>query len=103
MTWSPSVAVTRPYKVFIQLTDSSGALRQQIDREPVNAFRPTKLWAAGEEIQDRYAMRLGALEPGKYRVIAGLYDAETIARLPVRDAQGNLIGDYLELAVLDVR
>jgi hypothetical protein len=103
LSWSSVVTVNRPYKVFIQLMDSSGNLRQQIDREPVNAFRPTNHWAAGEEIQDRYALRLGALEPGKYRIIAGLYDAETIARLPIRDAQGKLVGDFVELTVLDVR
>jgi hypothetical protein len=54
------------------------------DRPPLNGDYPTSVWAAGEVIDDRYTLVIPAdLEHGRYPVWLGMYDAATLARLPV--------------------
>jgi hypothetical protein len=54
------------------------------DRPPLNGDYPTRVWEAGEVIDDFYTLTLPAdLEAGRYPLWIGMYDSETIARWPL--------------------
>jgi hypothetical protein len=57
------------------------------DRPPIAGDYPTSSWQAGEVIEDTYILRLPeALQPGLIPIWIGMYDSQTITRLPVRVA-----------------
>jgi hypothetical protein len=59
---------------------------------------PTSLWQQGQVVRDRRSFQIPAgTPPGRYTLIAGLYDLGSGARLKVRDAQGLETGDYVKL------
>ncbi len=98
LCWQATAAVERDYTVFVQLLAADGRLVAQHDAPPVDGFRPTSGWAAGETVCDRHGLWLPAdLSPSDYALIAGMYDPATGARLPV--AAG---GDHVTLATVQV-
>jgi hypothetical protein len=53
-------------------------------------MRPTSSWRADEVMEDSYEIVLdAALSPGKYELSVGMYDAESMERLPAYDATGS--------------
>jgi hypothetical protein len=97
--WRALATPAQDYTVFVQLLGADGRVAWQSDRQPVDGFRPTSAWTAGDSVGDRYAFRWPAdLPAGGYRVIAGMYDWRTGARLPVSDAQGRPSEDFVEVA-----
>lgn len=51
------------------------------DRPPLNGDYPTRVWEAGEVVDDVYSLVLPAdLEAGRYPIWIGMYDSETITR-----------------------
>jgi hypothetical protein len=56
LLWATRASTDRNYKVSMQLLDSEGRLQHQLDREPVDGFRPTSTWIPGEGIPDKYAL-----------------------------------------------
>jgi hypothetical protein len=92
-----------PRKVFVHLAAADGTPTAQHDGEPAAGIRPTTAWQPGEVIQDRHGVLLPPdMPPGEYRLIVGLYDALTGARLPVTLA-GQPQGDSLVLRTVQVR
>lgn len=70
------------YTSFVHLLDQSGQIVAQDDHVPQQGRRPTNAWLSGEVIEDDFQLRLPAdLAPGRYRLVAGLYDANA-AGLP---------------------
>ena len=66
---------------------------------------PTSAWRPGDYVRDVHILAADAgLPRGAYRIVAGMYDAETGARVPLIDAQGVALGDELvQLGTLRVR
>jgi len=86
------------YKVFVHLYDSqSGALLAQQDTVPRNWAYPTHWWEAGEVVSDEITLLLEDVPAGNYRVAIGVYDPDTLERLPVQIGDGVPLGDHLEL------
>jgi len=97
LMWTARAPIDRNYKVSMQLLDSNGRLQHQLDREPVDGFRPTSTWAPGEGIPDKYALTLPpTLPPSKYQLVLAMYDPETQTRLATAS------GDALKLADIEV-
>ncbi len=70
------------FKVFAQLLDAQGRLVSQRDTEPQDGFFPTTQWTRDGTIIDRLAIPIPpGLAPGEYRVIVGVYRADTGERL----------------------
>ena len=70
------------YTVFVHLLDSQGRLIAQSDAVPAGGTRPTSGWRSGEYIVDVHRLRFNDLaQPGAARLIVGMYDARTGARL----------------------
>jgi hypothetical protein len=71
-----------------------GQIWGQYDGIPLGGARPTTTWLPGEVIVDHYEipLRLGA-PTGDYVLAVGLYDLETMKRLPATDAEGQWLPD----------
>lgn len=84
LVWqSQAESLAIDYTVFVHLRDAAGNLVAQADRQPRAGAYPTSLWASGEYIADEFQFDLA---PGEYTLSVGLYNAETGARLQVRQA-----------------
>ena len=59
----------------------------QGDSPPLAGEYPTSLWAAGEVVPDRYEVVVGEeVVNGRYPLWIGLYDPDTLVRLPLSAA-----------------
>jgi 4-amino-4-deoxy-L-arabinose transferase-like glycosyltransferase len=93
--WQALAKPTHDYTVFVHLLDAEGKVVAQVDAPPRAGTYPTTIWDVGEIIRDDYSLKLPAdLAPGPYRIELGLYDYPSLARLPVTDANGNVLGDH---------
>ena len=95
--WRPREEVVGDYTVFVHLLSDDGELVAQQDNVPLNGIRPTDTWLTGEVLEDVFNIVTPAdLSPGQYELSIGMYDSETIVRLPIFDAEGNqLEGDRI--------
>ncbi len=90
--WEAQRAPTDDYQVFVHLIGEQPEPMTQADGPPLGGDYPTSLWAAGETVVDPHPMVLPAdLPPGEYRLVVGMYDLETLARLPRRDGEGDSV------------
>lgn len=88
-------------KVFVHLTDASGAVLSQDDSVPVNWTRPLSTWARGETILDVHVLDLAGRPLQESDVLhVGLYDATTLDRLPALDPKGAALAD--QIATVDL-
>lgn len=95
--WKADAKTSNDYTVFLHLIDAKGNLRAQIDAPPRGDAYPTLLWAAGEIVRDDYSFSLRDFSAGEYRVVVGMYEQPSLARLNLFDAAGNSLGDHLIL------
>jgi len=92
--WRSDGMVESSYKVFCHLMTEDGRLVAQRDGIPLAGVRPTSTWRADEWIEDSYEILLGAdLPPGEYKLSVGMYDGDSMKRVPVHDADGNRVPD----------
>jgi len=97
--WRAQGRVEGNYKVFTHLLNPEGTLHSQHDDQPLYGFWPTGAWEPGQTVVDHHHLPLGDDgSPGVYRIEVGLYDGETMERLPVMDlGTGLVLGDHLIL------
>ena len=102
--WRALASIDVSYTVFMQVIDEAGTKAGQVDRLPCDGGCPTTAWQPGDLVGARYEVAIDpAAPPGRYRVIAGLYDLATGQRLPVVDAAGAPAADHLLLGSVDIR
>ncbi len=98
--WQTDAPLETDYTVFVQMIDSGGKLVAQIDSRPLRGYFPTGQWPPGAVIPDRVDIPLPAnLPAGDYFIIAGMYDLNTMARLPVQ----NGAQDYINVTTITVK
>ncbi len=96
------------YTVFVHLLGADnpatgGPLWAQDDSEPCRRNYPTSAWGADEIVVDRYTVTIPAEAPaGEYRIAMGLYEWQTMQRLPVLDDAGQVAGDHVILTSMRV-
>ncbi len=105
LTWEQLQTPASQYQMFAQMvtTDESAQI-VGYDGVPADA-RPTNTWVDPGEIilGERFDLAIPAdTAPGAYKLIAGLYDVETLDRLPAFDAQGQPLDTYAELQTVTV-
>jgi hypothetical protein len=106
--WRATGTLGTDYTVFVHLLGpdnpaTGGPLWAQDDSEPCRRGYPTTTWATHETVIDAYALEIPENAPeGEYRIAIGLYEWQTMQRLPVLDEEGNVAGDYAELLSLRV-
>jgi hypothetical protein len=80
--WRAEQTVFSDYVAFVHLIDEAGRLVGQDDSVPGQGKRPAPGWLKGEIVEDYHALPVPAnLAPGTYRVLVGLYDANSGERL----------------------
>jgi hypothetical protein len=82
--WESVRATVAHYKVFVHLADEKERIWGQHDAYPVEAMAPTFLWKAGDVVRDEHVFALAPdVQPGRLRLMVGMYDETTMERLPV--------------------
>lgn len=82
LIWRPEAETRTSYRVFVHLLGPDGAVASQSDGEPAGWRRPTTGWLPGEIVADGHQLPLPAeLGAGTYRLVAGLYEPQSGARL----------------------
>jgi hypothetical protein len=92
------------YTVFVQLLGVDDRPAGQHDAVPGDGFLPTTSWVNGEVLTDGHELVVKAdAAPGVYRLVVGLYNAASGARLPVVVDGVKQAGDMLVLETVVVR
>ncbi|MBN1992601.1 MAG: glycosyltransferase family 39 protein [Anaerolineae bacterium] len=90
LQWQALRPIPESYKIFAHLTDPAGQIVSQVDTLPQQGAAPTTGWLAGEIIEDELQLAVPPeLPAGSYRLVAGLYNEKTGARL--RAGQDNQV------------
>jgi hypothetical protein len=98
LIWQTERPLDKELTVFTQLIGPDGQVWGQRDNQPGGGWYGTPLWPLGQPVADHYAFQIQAGAPaGSYRLIAGLYDAETLQRIPVQNG-----GDFVEVATVQI-
>ncbi|MEZ4769285.1 MAG: glycosyltransferase family 39 protein [Caldilineales bacterium] len=99
--WQALATPDRDYTVFLHLLDGDGNIVSQSDVPPLQGRYPTSMWVEPESLVDHQSIQLASdLAPGEYHLIAGLYDPTSGTRLSVQDAEGQAVGDFIDLAIV---
>ena len=70
--------------------DASGQIIAQRDQQPLAGRYPTTIWAPGEVVSDTISIAVPPEAAGKTVCVRlGMYDWQTLHRLPRRDAPGD--------------
>lgn len=84
--WQPLSRTDIPYFVFVHLLTPAGSVAQQ-DTYPGAGRYATTFWEVGRAFVDTYRLTLPPDAPaGPARLVLGLYNRETLQRLPVTGA-----------------
>lgn len=90
--WEARAVPSTDYQVFVHLLGAGPDPVAQGDGPPLAGDYPTGMWAAGEVIADPRVIALPVdLPQGRYWLSVGMYDLETMARLPRLDGAGDSI------------
>jgi predicted membrane-bound mannosyltransferase len=92
--WQSDGRLIENYHVFVHLLDADGHMVAQHDGVPGQGERPTWDWRDREVLQDDHTLLIDTDSPlGMYTLSVGMYDFQTITRLPVIGPDGERLGD----------
>jgi hypothetical protein len=84
--WRAREAPSRDYQVFVHLLGDDPEPLAQGDGPPLRGYYQTSMWAAGESLVDPHPLSLPTdLPTGDYRLLVGMYNLDTMERLPRLD------------------
>jgi hypothetical protein len=88
--WRALQPFPQRYKIFVQLRNHQGQTVASADHEVYDGLIPTQRWPVNAILKDTNYLSLPPdLEPGVYALYLGLYDPDTLERLPIiNDASG---------------
>jgi hypothetical protein len=86
--WQADAPLSTDYVVFVHLLDKSGGLAWGADAPPLDGLYPTSAWSPGAVIADRREISPADLPPGTYALVVGMYDPDTLTRLPAAESAG---------------
>lgn len=95
LAWRTLAPPSTDYTATVQVLNPNGTLYSQQDAPP--SPRPTSRWLTDEVFESAYM--LSAPPDGAFSLIVALYTPNDGLRLPVRDAQENLLGDAAPLTL----
>lgn len=90
--WRARARPRRNYQLFIHLVDADGAIIAQADAPPVNGLFPFSQWEPGDLLADVHELPLPP-NASPQAVKVGLYELETLRRLPARDPNGRRLDE----------
>lgn len=88
--WQALTQIKENYTVFLHLRDSAGNTAAKFDFQPFDGSYPTRNWQPGQALNETRQWVIPAgFPPGQYQLILGLYNRETLERLPLsNDSSG---------------
>jgi hypothetical protein len=96
--WQALGGMDASYTVFTHLMDDAHRIWGQKDNPPASGTFPTSEWREDEVVEDSYVIPVqGDAPPGTYRLMVGMYDPQTMQRLPVSGQGGSVQGDSVLL------
>ncbi|HEY74244.1 MAG TPA: DUF2142 domain-containing protein [Thermoflexia bacterium] len=96
--WRADALPQGDYTAFVHLLDDAGQLLAQHDGPPRYGRYPTPAWHPGDVIPDEHILAIPALAAGqRVRLVAGMYNSDTLERLPVAGFDGLLPYDLVPL------
>jgi hypothetical protein len=104
--WSTLSPMAVDYTIFVHLLNEDNELLTNSDTQPLNGRYPTSQWKVGEIIVDTFTL---SLEPEIYaanhrcetcRIAMGMYNLETMQRLPALSQGKRLMDDIIILSKL---
>jgi len=104
LVWQVLRSPPAALKVFAHLYGFNNTIDvlAQHDSDPGNGELPTTTWLPGEYIEDEHTLELNAdLPPGQYRLGVGMYDPNSLQRVPVRIQEAE--ADVVVLVEVTVR
>ena len=102
--WRAEGATAASYRVFLHLANANEGIVAQADGIPAHETRPTTSWRPGEVIVDERVVPIPfEVAPGSYRLWVGLYDLDTMLRLPAMVDGEQMPNDRVLLQDLLVR
>jgi hypothetical protein len=107
LDWESLRPIEENYTVFVQLLDAGFQVRAQDDITPLGGSAPTLLWfprwRRGTRIVDTHVLQIPAdLAPGEYPLVVGMYGFSTHKRAQIVSSTGDMEGDWITLAHLQV-
>ena len=100
--WRVTRKITKDYTVFVHIADANGNVVAQQDRMPAFGTYPTSAWQPGESIVDVYDVIIDA-PPANYSIVVGMYDPNTLVRLPAIDSSNKrLLDDQISLTQITI-
>jgi len=103
--WQAARTPKLDYSLFLHLRDEANRTVAQHDGQPTwYGPQPTTSWTPGQPMRSAHTLHLpDDMLPGKYRLVLGVYNWQTLERLPLLGEEGQPLGDELELGRLRVR
>jgi hypothetical protein len=105
--WEALVDIPLDLHVFAQLESANGdppGVWGQSNGTPACGLSPTHTWKAGDMVADRHTFTVKPdTLPGDYVILTGMYLPDNGTRLDVRDADGNPVGNAVQLTTLSIR
>jgi 4-amino-4-deoxy-L-arabinose transferase-like glycosyltransferase len=103
LQWHALADLSRDYTAFVHVLDSEGQAAAQADVMPRGGRFPTGYWPRGAVVDDQIDLSLADLPPGRYRVEFGVYDSQTVERLPIATPSGEALPDnVIQLGEIEV-
>ncbi|MCA9968830.1 MAG: DUF2142 domain-containing protein, partial [Anaerolineales bacterium] len=103
VTWRVTAAPGVDLTTLLHLGPGGAPPLATGDAPPLGGDYPTRAWAAGEVITDRYTLPIPPdLPPGAYPVWIGMYDSASITRLPLTANGARQPADTLQIGTLTV-
>jgi len=101
--WEAQTRISRAYTVFNHVaTPDDTQIWGQHDGQPVGGQYPTNQWRPGETVADVHELRIRPdAPPGTYDLLTGLYELQTLQRLPV-EREGQAPADRVVLGQLTI-
>jgi len=81
--WQALQPIDFDYNIFIHIVDDAGNAVAQFDGQPRKGSRPMTSWLPGEIIPDAYQLSIPDDAPPSLHVRMGLYNWQTLDRLPL--------------------
>lgn len=103
--WFTANTPALDYKIFVHVATLDDTTRvAQVDTIPANGYNPMTRWEAGELVSYVQPIPLdAATQPGRYQLLIGVYNPETVQNLAVTDAPNVLPGDRVRLGEVEIK
>ncbi|MBE2223990.1 MAG: glycosyltransferase family 39 protein [Anaerolineae bacterium] len=101
--WQAQNAQNANFTTLIHLAEAGQPPLATADNQPLSGQYPTRVWETGTVITDQYTLRIpDDVENGRYPIWLGMYNSETIERLPLtingeRQPHDVVVVGYLEI------